>query len=374
MWQFRGQLIVALKNSGYAVEVLAPFDGGEAQFRGAGVPVRRLSMQSKGRNPIVDLGLLFVLWRIYRAYRPYRIFHYTIKPNVYGSVAAAFARVPSIAVVTGLGYAFVHKNWISRVARLLYRASLRLSSEVWFLNTTDRALLVEGGYIAAERTFVLPGEGLDMSVFAPRPRERSTADDVQCLRLLFIGRLIRDKGVYELVEAIQQLRAEGLRLQLDLLGPLDPDDPATVKPDDLRAWQVKGWVNHLGTTDDVRPYIAASDAVILPSYREGIPRALLEAAAMGRMVIATDVPGCREVVRPGETGLLAPPRSPVELANVIRRVSALTDNERDAFGQRGRLWVEKSFSMESVVKMYLKRLSQEAEAGATACGGERHGL
>jgi glycosyltransferase involved in cell wall biosynthesis len=307
-----------------------------------------LPVASKGTNPLHDLRTLRALYQHYRALKPDVVFHYTIKPNIYGSVAAWLARVPSLAVTTGLGYVFIQKSRAAQVAKLLYRFAFRFPREVWFLNRDDETAFREGNLLAhPERARLLHGEGVDLEDFAfaslPERNEFS---------FVLIGRLLWDKGVGEYVEAARQLRARYPHARFKLLGPVGVDNPSAITREEVAAWEREGVIEYLGETADVRPYISDADCVVLPSYREGVPRTLMEASAMGRPIVATDVPGCREVVADGENGLLCQARDADSLAAALSKMLDMPQSERAAMATRGRKKIEKEFDERVVVQRY----------------------
>ncbi|MET3214646.1 UNVERIFIED_ORG: glycosyltransferase involved in cell wall biosynthesis [Burkholderia territorii] len=345
---YRHGLIRALVARGAEVIVIAPHDRTVPLLEQMGCRYVALAVASKGTSPREDLGTLAALARHYRALRPDLVFHYTIKPNIYGSVAAWLARVPSIAVTTGLGYVFIQKSRAASVAKRLYRFAFRFPHEVWFLNRDDLATFTDERLLAhPERARLLHGEGVDLEQFSPVPLPGGDGPV-----FILIGRLLWDKGVREYVEAARLVRERFPRARFQLLGPLGVDNPSAIGRADVDAWVDEGIVEYLGEAHDVRPHIAAADCVVLPSYREGVPRTLMEASAMGRPIVATDVPGCRDVVTDGETGFLCRVRDSASLAEQLNRMIALGPQGRAAMGARGRHKVAAEFDEQQVVERY----------------------
>lgn len=352
---FRAGLIRALLEAGYRVVALAPHDRHVAQVRALGCELIELPMDNQGTNPLRDLRLLWRYVVLLRLLRPRAFLGFTIKPNVYGSLACRWLGVPVINNVAGLGTAFMRAGWLNRLARLLYRVALRRSRRVFFQNQDDLALFTALGLVDAERAEVIPGSGVDLARFAPRPagpRGPGTP-----LRALLVARLLWDKGVGEFVEAVELARASGARYEAQLLGFLDVKNPTAVPRARVEEWVERGAVTYLGERDDVRDAVAAADVVVLPSYREGTPRSLLEAAAMGKPLIATDVPGCREVVRDGENGLLVAARDSASLADALRRFADMSDDARQRMGAASRALVERSYDERLVIERYLAQLA-----------------
>ncbi|MBB3258030.1 glycosyltransferase involved in cell wall biosynthesis [Paraburkholderia bannensis] len=348
IYTYRRGLLRALTQSGARVSIIAPRDRTFEPLAQMGCECIDLPVASKGTNPLHDLRTLRALYQHYRALKPDVVFHYTIKPNIYGSVAAWLARVPSLAVTTGLGYVFIQKSRAAQVAKLLYRFAFRFPREVWFLNRDDETAFREGNLLAhPERARLLHGEGVDLEDFAfeslPERNEFS---------FVLIGRLLWDKGVGEYVEAARQLRARYPNARFKLLGPVGVDNPSAITREEVAAWEREGVIEYLGETADVRPYISDADCVVLPSYREGVPRTLMEASAMGRPIVATDVPGCREVVADGENGLLCQAHEAASLAAALSKMLDMPPSERAAMATRGRKKIEKEFDERVVVQRY----------------------
>ncbi len=348
IYTYRHGLIRMLVARGAEVIVAAPHDRTVPLLEQMGCRYVPLAVASKGTSPREDLGTLAALYRHYRALAPDLVFHYTIKPNIYGSVAAWLARVPSVAVTTGLGYVFIQKSRAASVAKRLYRFAFRFPREVWFLNRDDLATFTDERLLAHPgRARLLHGEGVDLEQFAPVPLPAGDAPV-----FILIGRLLWDKGVREYVDAARAVRAQHPRARFQLLGPLGVDNPSAIGRADVDAWVREGVVEYLGEAHDVRPHIAAADCVVLPSYREGVPRTLMEASAMGRPIVATDVPGCRDVVADGETGLLCAARDSASLATRLVQMIELGPAGRDAMGARGRRKVAAEFDEQAVVERY----------------------
>ncbi|MGF6740198.1 glycosyltransferase family 4 protein [Paraburkholderia atlantica] len=348
IYTYRQGLIRTLIGRGVDVTVLAPRDRTFELLAAMGCRCIELPVASKGTSPGEDLRTLVALYRQYRTIRPHVVFHYTIKPNIYGSIAAKLAGVQSVAVTTGLGYVFIQHSRAAQIAKRLYRFAFRFPREIWFLNRDDQAAFIDGKLLVhPERARLLHGEGVDLEQFAFTPL-RARAE----FRFVLIGRLLWDKGVGEYVEAARQLRARYPHARFQLLGPVGVDNPSAITGDEVAAWEQEGVIQYLGEAHDVRPFIADADCVVLPSYREGVPRTLMEASAMGRPIVATDVPGCREVVTDGVNGLLCEARNAQSLAASLARMLDMSGAERRAMAERGRQKVATEFDERKVVETY----------------------
>lgn len=352
IYTYRQGFIRMLVAKGVRVVVLAPRDRTFPLLEAMGCECIDLPVASKGTNPLHDLRTLAALYRHYRTIRPNVVFHYTIKANIYGSVAAWLARVPSIAVTTGLGYVFIQKSRAATIAKALYRFAFRFPREVWFLNRDDeQAFLRERLLTYPERAKLLHGEGVDIDQFALTPLPRN-----ERLTFVLIGRLLWDKGVGEYVEAARMLRECYPHARFQLLGPVGVDNPSAITQADIDGWLDEGVIEYLGEAHDVRPNIVAADCVVLPSYREGVPRTLMEASAMGRPIVATDVPGCREVVDDGVTGLLCEVKNAQSLSAKLAQILTMNEDARREMGLRGREKVMAEFDEALVIERYRQTL------------------
>jgi glycosyltransferase involved in cell wall biosynthesis len=348
IYTYRQGLIRELASLGVEVIVLAPRDRTFELLTAMGCRCIELPVASKGTNPRDDLRTLWALFRHYRSIRPDIVFHYTIKPNIYGSIAAKLAGVNSVAVTTGLGYVFIQHSRAAQVAKMLYRFAFRFPREVWFLNRDDKsAFLDQNLLVHPERARLLHGEGIDLEQFVVTP-----LPDADHFNFVLIGRLLWDKGVGEYVEAARRLRKRYPQARFQLLGPVGVDNPSAITRAEVAAWEQEGVIEYLGEAHDVRPFIAAANCVVLPSYREGVPRTLMEASAMGRPIVATDVPGCREVVAHGINGLLCEVRNANSLADRLAQMLDMDGEERRAMGERGRHKVMAEFDEQVVINQY----------------------
>lgn len=354
MFNFRHGLLSCLLKKGYQLTIIAPPDKFSDNLREMGCVVVDLSMDAKGTSPLQDLKLIRSLHRIYKQIAPDFIIHYTIKPNIYGSIAAKWADIPSLAITTGLGYTFVNDNLVAKVARGLYKLAFRFPKEVWFLNEDDRQVFLQHQLVSQEKAVLLHGEGVDLSHFAP---QAMPAPDGK-VRFLLIARMLWDKGVGEYVEAAQIVRQKYPQAVFQLLGGCGVANPSVIERAQIALWEQAGLVEYLGTTPDVRPFIAIADCVVLPSYREGIPRTMIESAAMAKPLIVTDVPGCRDVVLPSQTGFLSPVKDSAALAICCEQLIAMPPKARTEMGAAGRCFMAVTFDEKLVIEQYLMTLKK----------------
>ena len=359
---FRCGVLERLVADGYKVITVGPKDDYSAKLSAMGCEVIDMPIAAKGVNPREDLFLLGQLRRLYKTIKPDFIFHYTIKPNIYGSVAAWLAGAPSIAVTTGLGYTFIQDNWVSRVARLLYKAAFLSPKEVWFLNEDDRQTFLRHRLVAPDKALLLHSEGVNTTHFFPQPAPLADGK----IRFLLVARMLWDKGVGEYVEAARQVRKQHPNAVFQLLGECGVPNPSEVTREQMADWVREGVIEYLGTTTDVRPYLAQADCLVLPSYREGVPRTLLEAAAMGKPLIASDAPGCRDVVIDGETGWLCPVKDAAALARCMVQLLAMPIADQQTMGRAGRRFIVNNFDEQKVVAHYLTTLVRYGLAKSVA--------
>lgn len=349
---FRGAIIAGLQERGYSLAAAVPDDDTASSLREMGVEVHHVPMDARGLSPLRDASLLFSYHALLRRLRPAAFLGFTAKPNIYGSLAAAWLNIPVINTITGLGTGFLSGRTLQSVVSGLYRWSLRRSARVLFHNPEDRDLFIEGKLVTPAQAAVVPGSGVDLHYFSPSPEKLANHP----LTFLFIGRLLKDKGALEFVEAASLVK-KSRSARFQIVGPVE-DHPKSVPQEALRTYVQDGTVELLGAADDVRPHIAKADCVVLPSYREGLPRVLLEASAMATPVVATDVPGCRHAVDHGVTGLLCEARSTRSLADAMGVIADMPPSERAAMGARGREKAEREFSEERVVEAYLSAVSE----------------
>jgi len=355
MYNFRGKLLKHYAD-GVRVTVIAPYDEVYSEkLRELGCEVVDIDIQSKGTNPFVDLLLILKYMKLFRRLKPDFSITYTIKPNIYASIAARILGIPFLPVTTGLGYIFLHNNLTSKIARSLYKFAFQKAPQVWFLNHDDMRIFMEAGLVSEERVRLLHGEGIDTEKLPLMPLN----DASDSFTFLLIGRMIADKGLYEYAEAAKMVKRKCPDAHFWLLGPLWKENPAAVSEEQLRLWDSEGIVSYLGATDDVTQYIRQADCIVLPSsYREGVPFTLMEGASMGRPLIATDIPGCQDVVINGKTGYLCEVKNASSLAHAMEKMMALNPIQRRQMGLAGREYMEREFDIKHVIKQYDNYISQ----------------
>ncbi len=349
----RVPVALAAQKAGYDVHV-ATMDGpAVADIQSLGMTHHPIPMTRSGKHPLQELGTLLALIRLFRRLRPDVVHLVTIKPVLYGGIAARLTRVPGmVAAISGLGFVFLSNSLKMRLVRAvvarLYRIALgHPNSRVIFQNANDRDLLKSLGAVREDQVVIIRGAGVDLDAYRPTP-EPSAPPVV----VTMVARLLRDKGVQEFVQAARLLRERGVPVTMQLVGGLDAGNPTSATQADVDAWQRDGCVQALGERSDIAALYAAAHIAVLPSYREGLPKSLIEAAACARAVVTTDVPGCRDAIEPGVTGLLVPVRDAPALADAIARL-AEDAALRQSMGTAGRALAEREFDIKQVARIHV---------------------
>lgn len=353
---FQEGFLRSLIEEGLKVVVVAPSDYSVSKLEEMSCGFLPIQLDRKGTNPLRDFVLLYKLYNLLKRERPDVLITRTVKPNIHGSLAARLLRIPTINVITGLGTPFIKRGWLQMIVSLLHKISLRWSRKVFFLNRDDYELFLELGLVSPKIADLLPSDGINLDRFKPGVFAKEMGGG---FRFLFIGRLLWDKGIGEFVEAAKYLRKRYPDVEFCLLGFLDPHNPSAVTHNDLDMWVSEGYVTYLGSADDVRPHITSADCIVLPSYREGVPRSLLEAAAMEKPIITTDSVGCKEVVDDGLNGFLVRPRDAEDLVRKMDEMINLPENERVLMGKRGREKVMRQFDEKLVIEKWLDVLKSD---------------
>ncbi len=346
---FRRELIKRLSSYGHEVVISIPKcdDDNKAILESYGTRVIFTEFERRGTNPIKDLALLREYEKIIKEERPDKVIAYTIKCNIYGALACKKFGVEHYANVTGLGSAFQSKNLMRILVSFLYRISLKHSKRIFFENTGNRDTLVNDKIVKLEQTVVLPGAGVNLNEFSPT----EYPSESEPMRFLFVGRIMREKGVDEYFEVIKRIKAERPEIEFDFIGWYEDNYEETVKS--LASDKL---VNFYGFQADVKPFIKSASCVVLPSWHEGMSNTLLESASMCRPLIASNIHGCKEAVLDGESGFLAEVRDSESLYNTICKFINLSYHHKVEMGINGRNYMEQQFDKEHVVDLTLKKI------------------
>lgn len=355
-WYFcshRLPLAIAAQRAGYDVTVVTRINLHGELIRSHGFNLIPIKLSRRSRNPFKELGVIRQLLHIYREQKPDIVHQVALKPVLYGSIAARLAGVPAVVnALAGLGFLFVSKRWLARVLRPLVEVAFRVllnrpNTRIIFQNPDDQSLLTRYGILEPKCTVLIRGSGVDMAQFSPTPESGGVPLVVLASRMLW------DKGVGDFVEAARRLRVLGVSARFALVGEGDPENPASISDNQLVQWHDEGVIEWWGRHEDMPDIFAKSHIVCLPTnYGEGVPKVLIEAAACARPIVATDVPGCREIVHDGENGLLVPAKDANALVLALQRL--IEDASlRNKMGQRGCALVAEEFSIEHVVQQTL---------------------
>lgn len=351
IYNFRLGLIKAFQRHGHEVVAIAPEDDYSKLLINKGCRFIPLKMEEKGSDPFSDTLLTYELFKIYKRIKPDAILHYTIKPNIYGTLAAKAAGIPCVNNVSGLGTVFLHNNLTSKIAHALYKIAFKFPLKVFFQNNDDRQLFIDKQLVEKEKTDLLPGSGINIAAFKPERYKRN-----KDFTFLVIARLLYDKGIVEFVDAARTIKQKYPDIKFQLLGFTDYNTKLGIPKNLLESWISEGIIDYLGTTDDVKQFIHSADCIVLPSYREGTPRTLLEAAALAKPLITTDVPGCKEVVDHEVNGFLCEVKNPKDLAEKMLRMANLSEKDLIDLGSHSRKKIEANFNEEIVFKKYFEVL------------------
>lgn len=351
LFTFRGMLIGKLLAQGHTVNAVVPETqekqelSAQRELEKLGCSLYRVSMERRGMNPLKDIRLLLAYRRVLREAHPDYVITYTIKPNVYGSLACRMAKLPCAVNITGLGTAFQNEGFLRKLVTILYKVALKKVKIVFFENIENRKVFVDLGIVKQDKTYVLAGAGVDLErfYFAKYPEDEPET------RFLFIGRVMREKGIEELFQAMQLLRADEPRCTLHILGGFEEDYAQK-----LEQYASEGWLCYHGYQEDVRPFIEKCHCFVLPSWHEGMANTNLECAAMGRPVITSNIHGCLEAVIDGKSGMLCRPKSAEDLYGVMRKFMQMSTVQRSAMGKAGRRHMEEAFDKRKVVEATLK--------------------
>lgn len=349
-WSHRLPLAKAAMEAGYDTTVVTRLSTYGEAIKKIGLKLEPINMSRKTRNLISEVLSLWDIIRIFRRLQPDIVHNVAIKPIIYGSIAARIAGVQGVVnTLAGLGWTFVTESRKARILRLFFSIAFRILLSRGLIivqNPDDKALLFKIG-ISPSRIIMIRGSGVDLKKFAPAPEPDGE------MVVLLASRMIWEKGVQEFVKAAKFLHERGVNARFVLVGAPDPQNPSSIPESQFKSWHTNGHIEFWGHQNNMPKVFHQAHIVCLPSYREGVPKILIEAAACGRAIVTTDAPGCREIVRHGKNGLLVRPRDPLSLANAINRLIEKPGMRR-RMGKVGWEIVKEEFSMESVIQKYLK--------------------
>lgn len=355
IYNFRKNTILSLIEKGYKVTVVAPKDEYSEKIEQLGAAFIHIDIDQGGTNPVKDIKTFIAFFKIFSKIKPAVVLNFTPKNNIYSTLAAKFCKAKVINNIAGLGMVFINESITAKLAKFLYKVSQRKADKIFFQNEDDRKLFLDHKLADIYITDRLPGSGVDLTRFTFQP-----ASDDGVVRFLLIARMLYDKGIGYYVEAARALKAKyGDTVEFQLLGFVGVNNPSAVSKEEMQAWVGEGTVNYLGVSDCVEQDIAKVDCMVLPSYyREGVPKSLLEAGAMGKPIVTTDNVGCRETVDDGINGYLCELRSTDSLTEKLELIIQMTHEQRLEMGRQSRLKIEREFDEKIVIQKYLDAIDE----------------
>ena len=356
IFNFRLGLIGVLQEKGYRVIAISPTDKYVKKLKSAGIEHYNININNKGTNPLEDAKLIYGFYKRYKELAPNILLHYTIKPNIYGSMAASLLGIPAISNISGLGTVFLNNSFSSKMARILYKVALKVPKKVFYQNSQDRELFINMNLVDEKKTGLLPGSGIDTQIFKPLDYTKQEKNKV--FQFLFIARLVKDKGIVEYVDAAREVSKSYPTVEFSILGSYYEGNPTAITEDEMKVWEKEGVITYLGASDDVKSFISTADSIVLPSYREGLSRVLLEAASMAKPIIASNVPGCKDVIDDGINGYLCEAKDVSSLVEQMEKMILLSSNERREMGKRGREKVIREFEEHKVIDKYVDAIHE----------------
>ncbi|MBI28661.1 MAG: N,N'-diacetylbacillosaminyl-diphospho-undecaprenol alpha-1,3-N-acetylgalactosaminyltransferase [Alphaproteobacteria bacterium MarineAlpha5_Bin11] len=357
IYNFRFGLVSSLIKNNHEVIVLSTIDDYSKKLEEIGCKIIKISLNPNKKSPFDDSLLLINYIYLFYKLKPDIFLGFTIKPNIYGSIAANITNIKVINNISGLGTAFIENNFLQTFIKFLYKLSLRKSFRVFFQNSDDLKLFKRNNLIYSDKSYVIPGSGINLNIYKYSPiKEHKTNTN-----FLFLGRFLWDKGIYELIKAIRIVKKNNNNVKFNFLGFIEKDNPRGIPENQINEWINEGLINYLGKTDDVRQHIIDSDCVLLPSYREGMPRSLIEAAAIGRPLIASNVAGCKDLIKEDLNGYLCKVKNYQDLCNKLNNFISLPFKERLFMGKESRKIIENKFNEELIIDIYNKAIKSAFE-------------
>ncbi len=350
IYSFRSGLLSQLQKDGNQIFTLAKKDQYAEKLKKLGFHFFSININNNSKNPIKDIWLIFQYLKIYRKIKPDIILHNAIKPNIYGTIAAGILGIPVVNNISGLGTLFIKHSFSTRIAKFLYKLSQKFATIVFFQNSTDQELFIKSKLVNPKKTRLIPGSGVNTTIFHPK---YNINQKNPVFEFLMVARLINDKGLQEYLSAAKILKNKYKnKVKFSLLGPFYTANDTAIKPEELKVWQDTGIINYLGETDLVAQEMSHADCVVLPSYREGLSKVLIEASAMGKPIVTTNVPGCKDVVEDGYNGFLCRVKDIEDLANKMEKMFLLDKQILNQMGQNAREKALNIFDEQKIINIY----------------------
>lgn len=355
IYNFRLGLINALRESGYHIIIIAPFDKYTTELQKMGFEYHDIKLKRQSKNPIDDLILTYKYHKIFNKIKPDIILNYTIKPNIYSTIAANMLGISTINNIAGLGSIFVNENMITKIVKILYKYSQKKAQKIFFQNKDDYTLFINKNIVDGNKCDILPGSGINTNEFTSTEKRVKSNN----FKFLLISRILWQKGILEYVEASRIIKEKYKNLEFQLVGFIDIENKHSIPKKQIQTWVDEGLIDYLGGTDNVKEHIGESDCIVLPSfYREGTPRILLESASMAKPIITTDNIGCKDVVDDSITGFLCKVKDSNDLALKMEAMINLSENERVEMGKKGRRKMINEFEETIIIKKYLQAIKE----------------
>ena len=340
-----------LKNSGYKIFLIGSSDKFKRDFDNMGIETVHLTINRKSKNPITEFYLLIKLFKILNQIKPNIILSFTIKPVIYCGILNRFLRIPIISTMTGVGPYFFKHDLFNFFMRKLFKFSQKNTTKIVLQNKDDLNFFIKNNLITNAQSIVIPGFGIDANYFSV-----STYPKNQNITFLLIARMLWNKGIGEYLEAARNIKKNKPHIDFQLLGTIDKENAYCISQEQIDSWVEEKLVKYLGHVDDVRPFISKANCIVLPSYREGMPRVLLQACSMGRPIITTNVPGCRDVVIHNENGFVCAPEDVNSLKTALNDFINLTFSEKEKMGLKARSVIETKFEEKIIFKSFLDEI------------------
>ena len=352
LWNFRRNLMLSLKGEGFQIYAIAPKDKYSDNLALDFNFIELKNVDRKGTNPFKDIKLFFEILNIYKELKPSVVFNFTIKLNIYSSFVCKKLKIKYLNIITGLGSSFLQKSFLRKFTLILYKIAFKKSSKIIFQNEDDHDFFIKRKIISKNKAMIIRGSGIDTSFFVSDPNyvQKNSSKII----FLMISRLLRDKGIFEFMSAAKIVKERFPEVEFRLIGPLDVENPSSVDMEYMKNWS--DYVIYCGEKEDVREAIKESNVVVLPSYREGTPKNLLEAMSMGKPIITTDVAGCRQLIHNEENGFLVPVKNIERLADAMIKFIYLPIDIQKEMGEKGRKIVLNEYSDTIVINSFLNLL------------------
>jgi len=354
IYNFRLGLINALQQEGYKIIALAPKDDYSNKLEQFDIEFHDIKINNKGTNPIEDIKLIWDFYQFYKKLSPDVILTYTIKPTIYGSIAAKIRNIPTINNISGLGAVFLNDNLSSKIGRLLHKIALYKSDTVFFQNPQDKKLFIDSKFTIEQQAELLPGSGINTEYFKPEKIIKKTVN----FTFLCVARLVGNKGIKEYESAAKKLKKQYPKIVFQILGAYYPNNPTALSLEEIAQWKGGEVIDYLGTNDNVRAIMLQADCIVLPSYREGLSHVLLEAASLEKPIITTNVPGCMEVVDEGINGYLCQVKDVDSLVQKMKKIFLLDEEKRNIMGKNGRKKIKAEFDERIVIQKYIAAIDK----------------